>query len=112
MSASASAAMPPFVILSAIDNIAVATRRLDAGQPLAGGVATIEAVDGGHKIALKPLPKGTPVVKYGQAIGRTTQDVAAGACSRPPTTSAGPSWAIAGRTAGPARAISSAWSHR
>lgn len=32
------------------------------------------------KVALTDLPAHTRVIEYGQAIGQTTQDVAAGAC--------------------------------
>jgi len=32
----------------------------------------------GHKIALRALPEGSPVRKYGEVIGRLTEPVAAG----------------------------------
>ena len=41
----------------------------------------LEAVDGipaGHKIALRQIPKGQFVIKYGQIIGRATEDIRAG----------------------------------
>ncbi len=40
---------------------------------LPGGVAA------GHKIALKPIPAGSPIRKYGQVIGRASTDIEAGA---------------------------------
>ena len=32
----------------------------------------------GHKVALKAVPQGAPVMKYGHVIGYATQDIAAG----------------------------------
>jgi altronate dehydratase small subunit len=32
----------------------------------------------GHKFALRPIKKGEAVIKYGEIIGRTTQDIAEG----------------------------------
>ena len=46
-----------------------------------GGRIEIEALDHvplGHKIALRDIPKGEPVIKYGVAIGRATVDIRAG----------------------------------
>lgn len=32
----------------------------------------------GHKMAIKPIPAGSPIIKYGFAIGIATQDIAPG----------------------------------
>ncbi len=64
------------------DNVAVAVSgqargaeiRVD-GRP----VAVRDDVPAGHKIALRDLPAGAEIVKYGFPIGRLTEDVAAGA---------------------------------
>ncbi len=32
----------------------------------------------GHKLAVRAIPRGTPVFKYGSAIGDVTADIAAG----------------------------------
>ena len=32
----------------------------------------------GHKFALRPIPAGGPVVKYGETVGLATEDIAAG----------------------------------
>lgn len=45
---------------------------------LTGSIETQEPVPHGHKIALKPLPGGADVVKYGVVIGRLVRPVAAG----------------------------------
>ncbi|NMN68268.1 altronate hydrolase [Rhizobium sp. 57MFTsu3.2] len=67
----------PWIILSAGDNVAVATAAIPSGATVAG-IQTREKIDPGHKIALADIPLGQPIIKYGQAIGRTTADVKAG----------------------------------
>jgi altronate hydrolase len=59
----------------------VAARPLESGVRIATGDRTIALrgpVKLGHKIAIVPIPKGTRVVKYGQAIGLTTENVEPG----------------------------------
>ncbi|MDI7861741.1 altronate dehydratase family protein [Rhizobiaceae bacterium n13] len=68
----------PWIILSAGDNVAVATAAIEPGTVIANGVSVLDRIDPGHKVAIADIPLGTPVVKYGQAIGRTTSDVKAG----------------------------------
>jgi altronate hydrolase len=68
----------PWIILSDGDNVAVATAAIGADQPIAGGVVTRTKIDPGHKVAIRDIPLNTPVIKYGQAIGRTTAEVKAG----------------------------------
>ncbi|MBY5557790.1 altronate dehydratase [Rhizobium leguminosarum] len=67
----------PWIILSAGDNVAVATAAIAPGSTVAG-IQTREKIDPGHKVAIADIPLGSPVVKYGQAIGRTTAEVKAG----------------------------------
>lgn len=66
------------ILLSGSDNVAVANGRIEAGTILPGGAAALSPVDSGHKIAVAAIPAGEAVVKYAQAIGRATQDIAAG----------------------------------
>ncbi|TRW14216.1 UxaA family hydrolase [Glacieibacterium frigidum] len=61
------------------DDVAVAVVALAPGAALPGGGHAAEAIPAGHKVALHPLAAGSVVRKYGQAIGATTQAVAAGA---------------------------------
>lgn len=42
---------------------------------LTGSIEVREPVPHGHKVALKPLPAGADVVKYGVVIGRLVQPV-------------------------------------
>src|SRR5262245_50252432 len=70
------------------DNTAVAARPLAAGMSFShdGRTLTLSArVNLGHKLAVAPIPKGAPVLKYGQIIGFANQDVAPGTTSTRPT---------------------------
>jgi altronate hydrolase len=60
------------------DDVAVARRRLLAGET-AGALTLTGTIPAAHKVALRPLPKGTPIRKYGQFIGRASVDIPAGA---------------------------------
>jgi altronate hydrolase len=69
------------VLLHADDNIAVATCDLEPGDEVAAGPHTIrlrEAVRLGHKFAVRPIPLGERVRKFGQVIGVATQPVEPG----------------------------------
>jgi altronate hydrolase len=70
------------VVLYEGDDVAVATAALIAGTPVpARGMADVTLrtdVPAGHKVALRDLPAGKLVRKYGQVIGRTLTDVRAG----------------------------------
>lgn len=60
------------------DNVAVALRRLEAGER-ALGVRLAGPVPPGHKFALRDIPACAAVVKYGHQIGLATRDIPAGA---------------------------------
>ena len=62
------------VTLSEHDNVATAISALQPGENGAS-----EPIPRGHKLALVPIPAGTPVRKYAQVIGYAAQDIAAGA---------------------------------
>ncbi|HMD33415.1 MAG TPA: UxaA family hydrolase [Vicinamibacterales bacterium] len=74
--------MNPAIVISARDNVATALEPLDAGATVAAGSETVTLVDGiprGHKLALRAIRTGEAVVKYGNAIGTASRDIAAGA---------------------------------
>jgi hypothetical protein len=74
--------MKSALVISARDNVATALEPLAAGQHLTLGgrdVIVSEAVAAGHKIALRAIAVGDPIVKYGSEIGVATCDIAAGA---------------------------------
>ncbi|HTQ53355.1 MAG TPA: altronate dehydratase family protein [Bryobacteraceae bacterium] len=64
------------------DNVAIARVPLVPGAELkvdGQALAVLEPVPAGHKIALAAIPRGTVLRRYGQVIGRASQDIAAGA---------------------------------
>lgn len=64
------------------DNVAVVQHSLAAGQSLnyTGDAAVTlgEPVEFGHKVAIREIPAGAPIKKYGQTIGFATQTITAG----------------------------------
>jgi altronate hydrolase len=69
------------LLLRADDDVAVATRELPAGTAVVIGSAEValpRAVPRGHKLAVRAVPVGSPVHKYGQSIGVATADIAVG----------------------------------
>jgi altronate hydrolase len=70
------------LVISARDNVATALEPLEAGRAIdaSGGPLTVrETIPRGHKIALRAIPAGAPVVKYGSPIGVATTDIDPGA---------------------------------
>jgi altronate hydrolase len=72
---------PSVILIHPDDNVVVAVEPLAAGTEVEIGgerVTLGEDVPAGHKIALRALEPGTPVVKYGFEIGRVTERVERG----------------------------------
>jgi hypothetical protein len=70
------------LVISGRDNVATALEALEPGRVLDfGGTAlsVAEAIAPGHKIALRAIPAGQPVIKYGSPIGIASIDIPAGA---------------------------------
>ena len=73
--------MQDFIRIHGDDNVAVALRPIAAGEVLTVGqyqVTTLEEIPQGHKVALKPIAKGSEVIKYGFRIGYAKEDIKAG----------------------------------
>lgn len=67
------------VILSPDDDVAVAVRALPAGYVIEpSGVVAKVAIPAGHKVAIRAVAAGQPVVKIGQVIGEALVDIAPG----------------------------------
>jgi altronate dehydratase small subunit len=73
------------LVLHERDDVAVLLRPVHGGETVlaVGAASSIELrvacdLPLGHKIALRPLPAGSPVRKYGEVIGRLTAPAAAG----------------------------------
>ena len=76
LEASAPARLP-----SPADNVAIATRRIDVGTVLIlDGVPRTLAhtVLEGHRFAVRPIAKGTPLLSWGMPFGLALRDIAAG----------------------------------
>lgn len=69
--------LPAALRIHADDGVAIALRPLVPGETVLG-IAVLDAVPQGHKIALRSHASGDVVTKYGQPIGRATQALAAG----------------------------------
>jgi (2R)-sulfolactate sulfo-lyase subunit alpha len=76
-----------FLIHRPGDSVGVATADLTAGAAVTGRYRDIDDtveltansdIPLGHKIAVSDLPEGTVVIEYGEEIGVTKADVAAG----------------------------------
>ena len=71
------ATAPSTLHLHPDDNIAVATRPIPKDAPLdltiqGHDLFAREAIDLGHKVAVKPIARGEPILKFGQMIGFAT----------------------------------------
>ncbi|MDE6438299.1 MAG: altronate dehydratase family protein, partial [Muribaculaceae bacterium] len=69
--------------INAADNVAVILADdASQGERLAvgdgGEVTLLQPVTRGHKVALRPIAEGEPVIKYGYPIGHATAPIAAG----------------------------------
>jgi altronate hydrolase len=64
------------------DNVAVVAADVQAGGAvrLADGaeVRAVEVIPRGSKVALGPIACGEAVIRYGEEIGKATEDIAAG----------------------------------
>jgi len=73
------------IMLRENDNVATALRGLAAGEEIMVGVLdrmlpvrVCQAIPFGHKLAMTDLPQGTDILKYGEVMGRATQEIPAG----------------------------------
>lgn len=77
--------MSSAIVIDPKDNVATALAPLGAGQTVSvevgerrEEVVLISDVPQGHKFALRDLPPGVPVLKYGEPIGESATDIARG----------------------------------
>ena len=69
------------LLLRPDDSVGLLTRTAAAGTDVVAGGARLrlrDEVPAGHKVALREIPRGEQVRKYGQVIGVATSDIAAG----------------------------------
>jgi altronate hydrolase len=60
------------------DSVVIARATLLPGTPVAAGVAAVERIPPGHKVAVVPVAPGEPVRRYNQIIGLATHAIAPG----------------------------------
>ncbi len=73
------------VMLTEADNVATALRELTQGEEARVGVGertflvqVQQAIAFGHKLAVADIRSGEEIRKYGEVIGRATQDISSG----------------------------------
>ena len=73
------------IVMKAKDNVCTVVEAVaagaDVGMDVEGEIRYIKAGDSiplGHKLAVRAIRQGDIIVKYGEVIGRATQDIAAG----------------------------------
>src|SRR5450830_1143950 len=71
---------PRYIMMHENDNVAIVVndRGLPAGTVFPDGLTLISQVPQGHKIALRDIPQGEPIVRYDVAIGYAARDIAKG----------------------------------
>lgn len=74
--------MSRFLQIHPEDNVVVCLEPMAAGEKitLSDGreVTSTEEIPAGHKMAIKEIKEGTNIVKYGYAIGHSTEDISIG----------------------------------
>ena len=74
--------MKAVLVISERDNVATALRALEPGQIVEVGGTSVtvrDQIPAGHKVALRGIGAGEPVVKYGSPIGTASAVIVAGA---------------------------------
>ena len=71
------------MVIDGKDNVAVAVEPIPKGTAVelrsgATGVIAQEDITIYHKVAIRPIAEGEPVVKYGEHIGLAAADIAPG----------------------------------
>jgi arabinonate dehydratase len=71
----------PVIVLNENDNVGVARLPMPAGTEVVQNgdkVLVRETIAQGHKVALRPIPSGEKITKYGESIGRATKEIGVG----------------------------------
>lgn len=70
--------MRTYIQINEADNVAIAVQEIAEGTEIMPGVVTKSVIPQGHKIALVPIPKDAPVIRYGVELGYALDDIAQG----------------------------------
>lgn len=71
-------APPPVIRLHAADPVVIARATLLPGAPVGDNVTARERIPAGHKVAVRAIPRGEAIRRYGQIIGFASSDIAPG----------------------------------
>jgi len=69
------------IIIDDRDNVAVVVqqvRKNDVVETTSGPVTALDDIRTGHKIALRDIRKGSPIIKYNTEIGEASADIRKG----------------------------------
>jgi len=73
------------IVLRDKDNVATSLRDLESGEDALVGTLertqrfpVRERIPYGHKFAVRDIPKGEEILKYGEVMGRATDDIPSG----------------------------------
>lgn len=74
-----------YVMLNTADHVAVALQEIQADavvnvelDGVAVNIRLLDTIEFGHKFAIRPIPEGSEIVKYGEVIGRALCAIPAG----------------------------------
>ena len=70
--------MDKLIRIHEMDNVAVATQPVAAGEAITVGAFSLTAaqeIPAGHKIALMPIAEGENIIKYGFPIGHAKRNI-------------------------------------
>lgn len=74
------------IMIKEKDNVTTALRDIRTGETISVGIgeqtkeiSIINTIPYGQKFAIKDISKGENILKYGEIMGRATQDIAVGA---------------------------------
>lgn len=69
------------IVINPKDNVASALSKIAKGERVKVGQREVEVkqdIPFGHKFAIERIEEGKKVIKYGEAIGRATEDIEVG----------------------------------
>ena len=70
------------MVINKEDKVAVLLENAEEGDTIAANgekIMLLEPVEFAHKVAIKDIPKGGPVIKYGEEIGYALENIPKGA---------------------------------
>ena len=71
--------MNSLIVLNKNDNVGVSQFIIPEKTKINGQeISTIDPIPFGHKVCLKPINKGDPIIKYDQIIGFASKNITAG----------------------------------